>query len=142
MELHFSLEELNAYVEEIFPQIKGRVRATQLAPGLLRARFLASDQDLRPGGTVSGPAIFMLADAAFYLVTLSAVGREALAVTTSCSINFLRKPTPGELEAEARILKLGKALCVGDVLIFSDGCEGPVAQASLTYSIPPRRGVK
>ena len=56
----------------------------------------------------------------------------------NCSIDFLRKPLPGELRAEARVLKLGRSLSVGDVLVFSDGHDGPVARASLTYSIPPR----
>jgi len=97
----------------------------------------AAAADLRPGGTVSGPAMFALADCAFYMATLSLVGREALAVTTSAAIDFLRKPAPGGLVAEARMLKLGRTLAVGDVLVFSDGVADPVARASLTYSIPP-----
>ncbi|MEO0388911.1 MAG: PaaI family thioesterase [Pseudomonadota bacterium] len=139
MDVRLEREALNGYLDDVFPQIRGRVRAIDVAPGVVRAEYLAAEGDLRPGGTVSGPAMFMLADCAFYMVVLSALGREALAVTTNCSINFLRKPAPGRLEAEARILKLGKTLCVGDVLIRSAGVAGPVAQASLTYSIPPRR---
>ena len=65
------------------------------------------------------------------------IGREALTVTTSAAIDFMRKPAPGGLVAEARVLKLGRSLSVGDVLIFSEGVEGPVARASLTYAIPP-----
>ena len=99
----------------------------------------ATAADLRPGGTVSGPAMFALADCAYYMATLAVLGREALAVTTSAAIDFMRKPAPGGLTAEARVLKLGRSLSVGDVLIFSDGVEGPVARASLTYSIPPAR---
>ena len=96
----------------------------------------ATAADLRPGGTVSGPAMFALADCAYYMATLALVGREALTVTTSAAIDFMRKPAPGGLVAEARVLKLGRSLSVGDVLIFSEGVEGPVARASLTYSIP------
>ena len=83
--------------------------------------------------------MFALADCAFYMATLALVGREALTVTTSAAIDFMRKPAPGGLVAEARVLKLGRSLSVGDVLIFSEGVEGPVARASLTYSIPPAR---
>ncbi|MES2847220.1 MAG: PaaI family thioesterase [Pseudomonadota bacterium] len=102
-------------------------------------RLLVADRHLRPGGTVSGPAMFGLADVAMYLAILSRIGPVALAVTTNCAIDFMRKPAAGrDLMAEARVLKLGRTLAVGDVLIFSDGSDAPVARASLTYSIPPR----
>lgn len=102
-------------------------------------RLLVADRHLRPGGTVSGPAMFGLADVAMYLAILSRIGPVALAVTTNCAIDFMRKPAAGrDLMAEARVLKLGRTLAVGDVMIFSDGSDAPVARASLTYSIPPR----
>ena len=137
MQLRFTIPELEAYLAEVFPETGGRYGVEELRPGFLRVRMTAAAADLRPGGTVSGPAIFALADCAFYMATLSLVGREALAVTTSAAIDFLRKPAPGGLVAEARMLKLGRTLAVGDVLIFSDGVADPVARASLTYSIPP-----
>ena len=76
---------------------------------------------------------------AIYLAILSRIGPVALAVTTNCAIDFLRKPEAGrDLLAEARLLKLGRRLAVGDVLVFSDGVPEPVARAGLTYSVPPR----
>jgi acyl-coenzyme A thioesterase PaaI-like protein len=82
--------------------------------------------------------MFALADVAIYLMILSRIGPVALAVTTNCAIDFLRKPAAGrDLIAEARLLKLGRVLAVGDVLIYSEGTADPVARASLTYSIPP-----
>jgi uncharacterized protein (TIGR00369 family) len=137
MELKFTRPELTAYLAEIFPQLAGRFEILELRPLFLRVGMTATQGDLRPGGTVSGPAMFALADCAFYMALLGVIGREALAVTTNASIDFLRKPAPGGLTAEARILKLGRSLAVGDVLIFSDGVEGAVARAGLTYSIPP-----
>jgi uncharacterized protein (TIGR00369 family) len=138
MQLQFTAPELQAYLGEIFPQVGGRIEIVDMKPGLLRVRMQVSEADLRPGGTVSGPALFTLADCGFYLAVLALIGREALAVTTSCSIDFMRKPRPGTLTAEVRVLKLGRALAVGDVLIFSDGVAGPVARAGLTYAIPPK----
>ena len=80
-----------------------------------------------------------LADVAAYLVTLSQIGPKALAVTTNCSIDFMRKPEAGvDMIAKARLLKLGKQLSVSDVLLYSEGLEKPVARASLTYAIPPK----
>jgi uncharacterized protein (TIGR00369 family) len=137
--LRFTLPEMHAYMAEVFPELGARFEVLAMEPWRLTARMVATAGDLRPGGTVSGPAIFALADCAFYMATLAMIGRTPLCVTTSCAIDFMRKPGPGALTAEARILKLGRALSVGDVLVFSDGVEGPVARAGLTYSIPPGR---
>ena len=112
----------------------------RLDDDLLVMRLHAGEQHLRPGGTVSGPAMFSLADVAAYVATMARVGKEALAVTTNCSIDFMRKPAAGvDILAEARVLKLGKALSVTDVLLFSEGQPEPVARATLTYSLPPKR---
>jgi uncharacterized protein (TIGR00369 family) len=102
----------------------------------LRQDFLANS--LRPGGTISGVAMMMLADVGVYVALLATLGWTPLAVTTSLNINFLRKPGPGALEAECRLLKIGKRLVVGEVSIRSAGEEDLVAHATSTYSIPPR----
>ena len=94
-------------------------------------------RSLRPGGTVSGPSIMALADFTMYVAVLSAVGWMPLAVTTNFNINFLRKPTPRDLLAEARLIKLGKRLAVGDIAIRSEGAgQDLVAHATATYSLP------
>lgn len=130
--------ELEAFLETSFPQIQNLYHVDHVAPREIHIRMPIGDRHLRPGGTVSGPSMFSLADVSIYLAVLSMIGPEALAVTTSCSIDFMRKPAAGrDLIAKARLLKLGKSLAVGDVLIFSDGTDDPVARASLTYSIPP-----
>ena len=132
------LEELQAFLRQEFPQVAEEFRVEE-AGEELALRLIVAERHLRPGGTVSGPAMFGLADVAFYLALLQRIGPVALAVTTNCSIDFLRKPAAGrDLIARARMLKLGRVLAVGDVLIWSEGMEQPVAHASLTYSIPPR----
>ncbi|KGJ16755.1 PaaI family thioesterase [Paracoccus sanguinis] len=133
-----SATEVEAYLAEIFPQVAG-YRIEQARADGARVRLAVADRHLRPGGTVSGPTMFELADLAMYAAVLAQVGRVPLAVTTGASIDFLRKPAAGrDLVAECRMLKLGRVLAVGDVLIRSDGDEAPVARASLTYSIPPK----
>jgi uncharacterized protein (TIGR00369 family) len=103
-------------------------------------RLAVAERHLRPGGTVSGPAMFGLVDVAMYLAILAQIGPKALTVTTNCTIDFMRKPAAGrDLRAVARVLKLGRVLAVGDVLVFSDGVAEPVARAGLTYAIPPDR---
>lgn len=102
----------------------------------MRQEFLPGS--LRPGGTISGSTMMWLADVSMYVAVLASIGWTPLAVTTSLNINFLRKPAPGALEAECRLLKLGKRLAVGEVSIRSAGEEPVVAHATSTYSIPPR----
>jgi len=101
-----------------------------------RVRLPFQDRSLRPGGTISGPTIMMLADVAMYVALLASIGWEPLAMTTSLNINFLRKPPARALEAECRLLKLGKRLAVGDIAVRSVGEDELVAHATSTYSIP------
>ena len=93
---------------------------------------------LRPGGTISGPTMMALADFAMYVAVLGAIGPVSLAVTINLNVNFLRKPVASDLTAEACLLKLGKRLAIGEVVIRCAGEEEPVAHVTSTYSIPPR----
>ncbi|MGA8968100.1 MAG: PaaI family thioesterase [Pseudolabrys sp.] len=102
----------------------------------IRVRRHFQEGYIRPGGTISGPTMMELADFAMYVAVFSAVGPQPLAVTTNLNINFLRKPGKGDLIAEARLMKVGKRLAVGEVTIFSEGSAEPVAHVTSTYSIP------
>ena len=109
-----------------------------VAPGSARVRLVPDPKATRPGGTVSGPVLMMLADVTMYIAVLASIGWVPLAVTTNLNINFLRKPAPGALIAECQLLKLGQRLAVGAVTISSEGDAEAVAHATSTYSIPPR----
>ncbi|QIB35446.1 PaaI family thioesterase [Ancylobacter pratisalsi] len=142
-------EELHAYLVAEFPQAFGEdrphrvVRVDGAGVGLTLS---ASEEHLRPGDTVSGPSMMGLADIAAYAVILAAIGPVPLAVTTSFSINFLRKPPAGLLVADARLMKLGKRLAVCEVGLRAPheggnpfavtGEEELCAHAVTTYSIP------
>ena len=115
----------------------GDFEIEELWRGGCRLRQRYDKRGLRPGGTLSGAAMMALGDFAMYLAVLSAIGWVPLAVTTNLSINFLRKPPPGDLIAEARLLKLGKQLAMGEVAIRADSGEDIVAHVTSTYSIPP-----
>jgi acyl-coenzyme A thioesterase PaaI-like protein len=95
-------------------------------------------EEIGPGGTLSGPAQMALADFTMYAALLGAIGEVPLAVTTSLNMNFLQRPRPGDLLARCRLIKLGKRLAVGDIMVHSEGMEAPVSHATGTYSIPPR----
>lgn len=130
---------LNAFLKEVFQQVSRDFNVEAVSEDEITIRLIVGERHLRPGGTISGPAMFGLADVAAYVMTLARIGPKALAVTTNCSIDFMRKPQAGvDLIAKARLLKLGKQLSVCDVLLFSEGSDKPVARASLTYAIPPK----
>src|SRR5665213_952545 len=102
-------------------------------------RWSFDENSLRPGGTVSGPTMMELADFAMYVAVFSAIGPQPLAVTTNLNINFLRKPARADLLADAKLMKVGKRLAVGEVTIHSEGMDEPVAHVTATYSIPQTR---
>jgi uncharacterized protein (TIGR00369 family) len=135
-------DELTAFLDREFPQIHvgGRTYfVDEIGPLSARMRMDYHERHLRPGGTISGPAMMALADLALYAAILAHIGPVALAVTTSLNFNFLRKPEPRALIADCRLLKLGKRLAVGDVSIYSQGSPDVVCHATGTYSIPDRR---
>ena len=105
----------------------------------VRLRAVYDPRFLRPGGTIAGPVMAGLADVAMYALVLSRIGPVELAVTTSLSIDFLRRPVPGDVLAEARPLKIGRRLAVGEVRLWSatGSPDEPVAHVTSTYSIPP-----
>lgn len=129
----------NAIVEDELPwAFELGVKATEIGQGTATLMVPYDAKMLRPGGTMSGPTMMMLADACMYAVVLSEIGLVKLAVTTNLNINFLRKPEPRDLYAKGSMLKLGKRLAVMAVDLYSDGSDDLVAHSTGTYSIPPR----
>jgi uncharacterized protein (TIGR00369 family) len=138
-----SVAEIETLLDEAFPQLHhgGRtVMVEAVGPMTARLRLIAHERHLRPGGTVSGPAMFTLADVGIWVGILAHNGPESLAaVTTNLNINFLRKPPHGDVIVECRLLKLGKRLAVGEATLYSEGAAEPVAHAVGTYAIPAAR---
>ncbi len=133
-----TIEEFNVLLAEEMPfALEAGLTLEEMKNGEATMMLPCDDSMLRPGGTISGPSMMMLADACMYAVVLSMIGRVALAVTTNFNINFLRKPAPGTISAEGKIIKLGKRLAVIQVTLFSINEEEPIAHATGTYSIPP-----
>ena len=138
-----TVADLEAFLTREFPQAfhpDSGLSIDIVEHGRAVVRLAYSDSFVRPGGTISGPTMMMLADFALYLAVLSAIGPVALAVTINFNINFLRRPEPRDLIADASMLKLGKRLAVMEVTLHSDGSEDPVAHVTSTYSIPPNSG--
>ncbi|MGV3635007.1 MAG: PaaI family thioesterase [Pseudorhodoplanes sp.] len=138
-----TVAELEEFLTREFPQAfhpDSGLSIDIVEHGRAVVRLAYSDKFVRPGGTISGPTMMMLADFALYLAVLSAIGPVALAVTINFNINFLRRPEQRDLIADASMLKLGKRLAVMEVTLSSDGSDDPVAHVTSTYSIPPNSG--
>ena len=115
-------------------------RLERFAAGDVAVRLPYSDLLLRPGGTICGPALMALADITLYGLVLSMIGRAELAVTTNLNVHFLSRPAPEDVIAEGRLLKLGRRLAVGDVIMHSAGDPRPICHATGTYAVPPDLG--
>ena len=135
--------EVNELLARVYPELNaqlGSYEAVDVFAGGCTVRLNADGRHLRPGGTVSGPSLFTLADIGGYVCVLSHAGPDVLSVTTNLNINFLRKAEAGPIDGHCRILKLGKSLMVFDIDIVAGPDKHTVAHATGTYSIPPKRG--
>jgi acyl-coenzyme A thioesterase PaaI-like protein len=131
-------DEVSAFIASEFPQTKCVVREVGNRSAVVAHEVGVSE--LRPGGTVSGPVLMGVADAALYVAILGEIGIVPLAVTTSLTINFLRKPAGSKaVVGVCKLMKLGRSLAVGEVWLYSEGEPEPVAHVVGTYAIPPRR---
>jgi len=132
---------LEAFLAREFTEVGDVLSVETVTDDAVTLRLTPDARHVRPGGTLSGPTMFLLADVALYFAILAKIGPVALAVTTNAHIDFMRKPAADlPLLGEARLLKLGKTLAVGQVAIRNPGSDAVLAQASLTYAIPPKRG--
>jgi uncharacterized protein (TIGR00369 family) len=137
-----SRKELAERLRREFPEAShtiGDYEIEDVWHGGCRLRLRYDRRALRPGGTLVGAAMMSLGDFAMYVAVLSAIGWVPLAVTTNLTINFLKKPAARDLLAQARLIKLGKRLAVGEITIHSDGDDDLVAHVTSTYSIPSTR---
>jgi acyl-coenzyme A thioesterase PaaI-like protein len=134
--------ELHTFLVREFPQSDPEwMRIEAASHRYVRIRSVIGDSDLRPGGTVSANTLMALADTAMYLAVLTSIGPVPLCLTVNCNMSFLRRPEKSDIITEAKILKLGQRLAVGEVALFSHGVEELVAHATVTYSIPPHTAV-
>jgi acyl-coenzyme A thioesterase PaaI-like protein len=133
-----SAQEIAHFLATEFPQSKCKVVSVEAQAATVRHDV--GFDELRPGGTVSGPVLMSVADVALYVAILGEIGIVPLTVTTNLNINFLRKPAANQaILAKARLIKVGRTLVVGEVSLYSEGQSEPVAHAVGTYSVPPAK---
>jgi uncharacterized protein (TIGR00369 family) len=131
-----TISEIEAFLSGAFAQFDTQIVAVGERGATIRRDV--KDRDLRPGGTVSGPTLMAMADTALYVALFGEIGIVPMAVTTSMTINFLRRPSgTAAVVAVCKLLKVGKSLAVGEVSLYSEGDDAPVAHVVGTYSIPP-----
>jgi uncharacterized protein (TIGR00369 family) len=142
-----SVEEVRRLVDETFPALHAGGRTVTIeavADRIARIRLHVSERNIRPGGTISGPAMFMLADLSIYAALIATLGASAIpAVTSNLNINFLSRPEPAELLCDARLLRIGRRLAYAEASVFADGAPSRLlAHATGSYALPsPERAI-
>lgn len=137
-----TVDAFNALLRRGLPQAaRAGIHARAVGDGVVTLALPMMDEFLRPGGTVSGPALFALADVALYAAVVSRLGPLDGLVTSTMSITFLRRPAPRTVLADARLIRLGSRLAYGEVTLYSEGEGDPVAHVTGTYSVPPSSSV-
>lgn len=140
MNMQSKQAEIIQFLMQNFPQSLEKCEIESIADRGATVIYHIDDRDLRPGGTVSGPTMMTVADYALYIAILGEIGIVGLTVTTNLNINFLRKPAASQdLRGVCKLMKVGKALIVGEVWIYSVDEDEPVAHVTGTYSVPPQR---
>ncbi len=133
-----SAKQVEALIRQGVPMAEDidlRIERLDEAGALARVPF--QPKLVRPGGTLSGPTIMALSDAAMYAVVLGRLGRVEMAVTSNLNINFLARPQAVDLLADARILRLSRRQAVCEVSLYSQGGEDElVAHVTGTYALP------
>jgi acyl-coenzyme A thioesterase PaaI-like protein len=133
-----SKEKLTEFLKSEFPQTKCSVDEVGSQGASVRHKI--GVDELRPGGTVSGPVMMATADVALYVAILGEIGLVPLIATTNLTINFLRKPSSEkDIIGKCSLIKVGRSLVVGEVTLYSDGEVEPIAHVVGTYSIPPQK---
>ena len=149
-----TVADVERFLETAFPQLEGAKEAgrdsqeddrrhytvVSVGPATATMRLDPGIRHLRPGGTVSGPSLFTLADVGCWVAILAQIGPQEMVVTTNLTINFLRLPKQKPVDCDCRILKLGRRLAVVEALMHQGNPAEPVAHATGTYSIPPANG--
>ncbi|MEZ5816709.1 MAG: PaaI family thioesterase [Hyphomicrobiaceae bacterium] len=136
-------EDVSRLIDETFPEIhaSGRqISIESVGPRQARVRLAFDPRNLRPGGTVSGPAMFTLADFTIYVALIATLGRDGIpAVTSNLSINFLLRPDPVDVVAEARLIRIGRRLAYAEVALYSQGRDEMIAHATGSYALADRK---
>jgi uncharacterized protein (TIGR00369 family) len=132
------VDGVNALLRRAFPRApeQGFPMVSLVEPGRVRLTSPYREDMLRPGGVIAGPTLMSLADTAAYALVLAHIGDRLMAVTSQLNMSFLRGAQPGELNADAELLRLGRRLAICDVRIWTEAPERLAAQANVTYALP------
>lgn len=136
-------DEVTRLVDDVFPGLHAHGRLIHIesvADRLAVVRLVPGPGSIRPGGTISGPALFTLADFAIYAALIGTLGPAAVAcVTSSLNITFLRRPEPSDVIAQARLIRIGRRLAYAEVGLHPAGAEELLAHATASYALPPEK---
>ncbi len=132
--------EINAFLATAFPSAaRDGFCCDAISERSAIARWTYDPTALRPGGFISGPTMFGLADCALWFSTFTVLGIQAMALTSELSIRFVRPAVGGDLLARATLNSVGRRRLVGSIDLWVEGSpDRIVAVAQGTYVAPAR----
>lgn len=134
-----TVQELTDFFKREFPQALEKNSIEKITEKGAETLYWVDESDLRPGQTISGPTLMMVADLALYVAIMGQLGFVSMAVTTNMTINFFRRPNGTQnIKAICRLIKVGKTLVTGEVWLYSIDNDEPVAHVIGTYAIPQK----
>lgn len=137
MSVELTPADVDAFIAEVYPASHaGGYRCDEIEEGRTVCRWNYDTSILRPGGFISGPIQFTVADVALWYLSFTVVGLQPMAVTSDLHMTFLRPAAGGDLLGEAHLLRAGRTRISGRVSIWVDGApERPVAHATGSYGV-------
>ena len=122
------VQDLQLSIEAIHPPgSEGGAGAT------LRMKF--SERICREGGVICGQALMSLADTAMVFAVASASGRYRPMTTVDQTSHFLKPAANADVLADARIVRIGRSMAFGQVMLTPAFDVKPVAMVSSAYAL-------
>ena len=130
-----TIDSVRQFVSEQWPDAP-RAACIEISGRHVVTSMDVAEASIRPGGLVSGPTQFAMADLALWYAVFGAVGLEAMALTSELSIRFVRPAIGRRLQARADLHSVGARNIVGSVTIWTDDQNKPTAVCQGTYVLP------
>lgn len=114
------------------------IKVTGISWGEVQAEMQIRDEFLRPGGTIAGPVLMGLADAAMWGAAMTVHPDGIQSVTSDLTMHFLSRPAGQVLKCVATVVKPGKRLLVLRADLSCDDDPRVVAACQSSYALPPQ----
>ena len=128
------------FIYEKWPDVPGKVlKCLEVSRDGAWLTSSVPERDIRPGGFVSGPYQFGMADVAMWVAVFGAKGMQEMAMTSDLSIKFLRPAVGSTMNARVRMIYEGTRNLNMSAVMWTNDEQKPTSIANGTYVMPRDR---